>query len=139
MTVIGKNSRNLMPAVHNKVSRESCSVWGKIDPQASQCPKRSMRHSKKMRVVIGNAPPMTMKEVMVQGGKQNGVETNFEEQSMATPGNLPSTGVVVCVDHCPQQEKPHTRRCEVRSFLPYIFELNRLDPLTSSLLPPIAS
>jgi hypothetical protein len=78
MTVIGKNSRNLMPAVHNKVSRESCSVWGKIDPQASRCPKRSMRHSKKMRVVIGHAPPMTMREVMVPSGEQNGVETKFE-------------------------------------------------------------
>jgi hypothetical protein len=95
-----------MPAVHNKVSRESCSVWGKIDPQASRCPKRSMRHSKKMRVVIGNAPPMTMKEVMVQGGKQNGVEPNFEEQSMATFGNLPSAGVVVCLAHLLQTKSP---------------------------------
>jgi hypothetical protein len=31
-----------------------------------------------MRVVIGHAPPMTMREVMAQGGEQNGVETKFE-------------------------------------------------------------
>jgi hypothetical protein len=31
-----------------------------------------------MRVVIGHALPMTMREVMVPAGEQNGAETKFE-------------------------------------------------------------
>jgi hypothetical protein len=34
-----------------------------------------------MRVGIGNAPPMTMREVMVPGGEQNGVETKSGEKN----------------------------------------------------------
>jgi hypothetical protein len=34
-----------------------------------------------MRVVIGNVLPMTMREVMVPGGKQNGVKIQSEEKT----------------------------------------------------------
>jgi hypothetical protein len=53
-------------------------VWGRIDYQASWCTEKSMRHLKKMRGVIRNVPPTTMREVMVQGGEQNGVEKKIE-------------------------------------------------------------